>query len=72
VGRVKGIAVPSDLRMLEPEDHDSVLPPGRRDASGFWFPLHCKDPRTLLRRRSRSVKKTRRVMEHRRAENGVA
>ena len=64
--------MPSDLKILEPEDDDSVLPPGRRDTSGFWYPLHCDDPRTLVRRRTRRVKKVKRAGEHRRSENRVA
>jgi hypothetical protein len=65
--------VPSDLRIVEPEDDDSVLPPGRRDSSGFWFPLHCADPRTLVRRRrARRVKRVKRIGESRRSDHRVA
>lgn len=34
-------------------DDESVLPPGQRDRSGFWFPAGYADPSTLARRRTR-------------------
>lgn len=37
----------------ERSDDESVLPPGQRDRSGFWFPVGYSDPRTLARRRGR-------------------
>jgi hypothetical protein len=35
------------------KDQESVLPPGQRDRSGFWYPAGYADPHTLVRRRSR-------------------
>ena len=37
----------------ERSDDESVLPPGQRDRSGFWFPAGYTDPSSLARRRSR-------------------
>lgn len=37
----------------ERSDDESVLPPGQRDRTGFWFPAGYADPSTLARRRSR-------------------
>lgn len=37
----------------EPVADETVLPPGQRDRSGFWFPAGYDDPRTLVRRRLR-------------------
>jgi hypothetical protein len=34
-------------------DDESVLPPGQRDPSGFWFPAAYADPSTMARRRRR-------------------
>jgi|KBSSwiStaDraftv2_1062776.scaffolds.fasta_scaffold997029_2 hypothetical protein len=35
------------------KDHESVLPPGQRDRTGFWYPAGYADPQTLVRRRPR-------------------
>ena len=35
------------------KDQESVLPPGQRDRSGFWYPAGYADPQTLVRRRPR-------------------
>jgi hypothetical protein len=35
------------------KDQESVLPPGQRDRSGFWYPAGYADPQTLVRRRLR-------------------
>jgi hypothetical protein len=37
----------------ERSDDESVLPPGQRDRSGFWYPAGYSDPSTLARRRGR-------------------
>jgi hypothetical protein len=34
-------------------DDESVLPPGQRDRTGFWYPAGYADPGTLVRRRPR-------------------
>ena len=39
-----------DKDAKEPE---SVLPPGQRDRTGFWYPAGYEDPATLVRRRPR-------------------
>jgi hypothetical protein len=50
------------------EEAPSVLPPGRRDPSGFWIPSTCREPRELftphqrsLQEKQRSVQRTRRI-----------
>ncbi|HEV8198857.1 MAG TPA: hypothetical protein VGS03_02435 [Candidatus Polarisedimenticolia bacterium] len=35
------------------KDQESVLPPGQRDRTGFWYPAGYADPQTLVRRRPR-------------------
>jgi hypothetical protein len=35
------------------KDVESVLPPGQRDRTGFWYPAGYADPQTLVRRRPR-------------------
>jgi len=35
------------------KDAESVLPPGQRDRTGFWYPAGYADPQTLVRRRPR-------------------
>ena len=35
------------------KDDESVLPPGQRDRTGFWYPEGYADPATLVRRRPR-------------------
>jgi hypothetical protein len=35
------------------KDVESVLPPGQRDRTGFWYPAGYSDPQTLVRRRPR-------------------
>lgn len=43
--------MPLHLKIVDPGQEGSVLPPGRRDRSGFWYPLGCTDLRTLAKRR---------------------
>jgi len=50
------------------EEAPSVLPPGRRDPSGFWIPETCREPRELftphqrsLQEKQRSVQRSRRT-----------
>jgi len=45
------VSVPT--KSAESGKGDEVLPPGKRDASGFWYPAAYSDPRTLVRRRVR-------------------
>jgi len=65
-----GTPVPLHLKIVEPEDPDSVLPPGRRDRSGFWYPLGCTDLRTLVKRRARGDRKKPPATPDRSQENG--
>ncbi|HYV19506.1 MAG TPA: hypothetical protein VFC25_10825 [Verrucomicrobiae bacterium] len=37
----------------EAKDQETVLPPGQRDRTGFWYPAGYADPQTLVRRRPR-------------------
>jgi len=41
------------VRVVDPVEEDSVLPPGQRDRSGFWYPKGYLDPRSLIRRKRR-------------------
>jgi len=50
--QVSGGSVPVRTKSPEPVAEGSVLPPGQRDRSGFWFPLGYEDPRTMVRRRT--------------------
>lgn len=42
-----------DQHDADPEFEDTVLPPGQRDPSGFWYPMGYRDPKSLVRRRGR-------------------
>lgn len=44
-------------KLVEPGHELTVLPPGQRDTSGFWFPHGYSDPRLLIRRRGKRTKK---------------
>ena len=64
------------LELLEtgrdPEDSGSVLPPGKRDASGFWYPARCRTPMELFTPYQRSLQeKQRTVHRARRARRGA-
>ena len=37
----------------ERKEPESVLPPGQRDRTGFWYPAGYEDPATMVRRRPR-------------------
>lgn len=43
-------------RSTESGVEESVLPPGKRDDSGFWYPSGYSDPSTLVRPRRRRRK----------------
>ena len=52
---------------------ESVLPPGQRDASGFWYPASCSDPMELFTPYQRSLQeKQRSVHRERRRARGAA
>lgn len=48
------------------EDPDSNLPPGRRDASGFWYPARYGDPRELFTAHQRTLQEKQRDVHRRR------
>ena len=58
--------VPVRNKSAEPVAEESVLPPGKRDRSGFWFPLGYDDPQMLIRRSTRLTRSRRQPPE----ENG--
>lgn len=37
-------------------EEETLLPPGKRDLTGFWFPLDCGDPSSLVSRRARRLR----------------
>jgi hypothetical protein len=45
--------MPTRVQGKDGKDQESVLPPGQRDRSGFWYPAGYEDPQTLVRRRPR-------------------
>ena len=53
-------------RGLESQE-DTALPPGRRDASGFWFPAAYSDPMNLFTPHQRSLQAKQRVLKSRRS-----
>lgn len=50
----------------DPEDSGSVLPPGKRDASGFWYPARCSTPRELFTPYQRSLQEKQRIVHRER------
>ena len=44
-------------KLVEPGHGPTLLPPGQRDTSGFWFPSGYTEPRSLIRRRGKRTKK---------------
>jgi hypothetical protein len=72
---VKRRAEPLLLSLLEEgrgdEDGGSVLPPGKRDASGFWFPARCRTPEELFTPYQRSLQEKQRTV-HRERRHRVA
>jgi len=53
------------------EDGGSVLPPGKRDASGFWYPATCRTPMELFSPYQRSLQEKQRTV-HRQRRHRVA
>ncbi|HEV8201362.1 MAG TPA: hypothetical protein VGS03_15195 [Candidatus Polarisedimenticolia bacterium] len=53
------------------EEGGSVLPPGKRDASGFWFPARCRTPEELFTPYQRSLQEKQRSV-HRQRRHRVA
>ena len=45
--------MPIRRKGADPAPEESVLPPGQRDSTGFWYPAGYAEPRTLVRRRPR-------------------
>ncbi|HEV8122262.1 MAG TPA: hypothetical protein VGQ67_14805 [Candidatus Polarisedimenticolia bacterium] len=54
---------------LAGEEPESTLPPGRRDASGFWYPAHYREPRELFTAHQRTLQEKQRDV-HRRRRSG--
>lgn len=50
---------------------ESVLPPGKRDASGFWYPASCRHPMELFTPYQRSLQEKQRSV-HRERRRRVA
>jgi hypothetical protein len=50
----------------DPEDSGSVLPPGKRDASGFWYPARCATPKELFTPYQRSLQEKQRTVHRER------
>ncbi|HET8947732.1 MAG TPA: hypothetical protein VFQ07_12190 [Candidatus Polarisedimenticolia bacterium] len=48
------------------EDGGSVLPPGKRDASGFWYPARCRTPMELFTPYQRSLQEKQRTVHRER------
>ena len=51
---------------------DSVLPPGRRDASGFWYPASCRNPSELFTPYQRSLQEKQRTVHRERRQRKAA
>ena len=45
---------------------DSVLPPGKRDSSGFWYPASCRNPMELFTQYQRSLQEKQRSVHRER------
>jgi hypothetical protein len=56
VGSSGRICLSVPTKSTEAVVEDSVLPPGQRDRSGFWYPAGYSDPRKLVRPRRRHHK----------------
>jgi hypothetical protein len=54
------------------EDDGSVLPPGKRDASGFWYPARCRNPMELFTPYQRSLQEKQRTVHRERRRRRVA
>jgi hypothetical protein len=61
------LAVSVRLRIVAPDEEDTILPPGQRDLSGFWYPIGYSDPKSLVRRRMRRHSEVRTVPRPRRS-----
>ena len=53
------------------ENGGSVLPPGKRDPSGFWYPARCRTPMELFSPYQRSLQEKQRSV-HRERRRRVA
>jgi len=67
---------PALLALLEvgrdPEEDGSVLPPGKRDASGFWYPERCRTPMELFTPYQRSLQEKQRSVHRERRHRRTA
>jgi hypothetical protein len=57
---------------LADEDPESALPPGRRDASGFWYPARYSEPRELFTAHQRTLQEKQRDLHRRRRDAETA
>ena len=48
------------------DEEVTFLPPGQRDASGFWFPARYRDPLALFTPHQRSLQAKQRLLKNRR------
>ena len=51
---------------------ESVLPPGKRDASGFWYPASCRHPMELFTPYQRSLQEKQRSVHRERRDRRAA
>lgn len=51
---------------------ESVLPPGQRDASGFWYPASCSNPMELFTPYQRSLQEKQRSVHRERRQRRAA
>lgn len=58
VGSSGRICLSVPTKSTEAGVEESVLPPGQRDGSGFWYPAGYNDPKTLVRPRRRRKSET--------------
>jgi len=64
--RREPVGLLSLLGAVVEEEPESALPPGRRDASGFWYPAQYGDPRELFTAHQRTLQEKQRDVHRRR------
>jgi hypothetical protein len=65
------------LEVILPRGHggegwDTILPAGRRDASGFWYPETCRVPGDLFTAEQRRLQARQREVQQRRRRTRIA
>ena len=68
----EGFGLLQIARSLAEEEPSSVLPPGRRDASGFWLPTAYRDARELFTAYQRSLQEKQRSVQRERRSGATA